>query len=122
MGICFVYISVFLVSPTVTNDPASVTRNQSDSAMFSCSATGVPAPNITWSTTGSANLMSSDVLQMSTGSDRDLYTTTSTLTLKNIQKSYDGDFTCQADNGIGALATSKAATLTVQGMSIYTMV
>ena len=86
-----------------------------DLVMFTCAATGVPEPNITWQTTGGTIISPLAVNNIVLGSDSTLYTTTSHFTISNIQKSYDGDFICTASNDIEPSVMSNSATLTVQG-------
>ena len=87
----------------------------SDSVRFSCASTGVPAPNITWNTTGHAPISSLAVDNTVSGAESTLFTTTSYLQVNNLQKTYDGNFTCTASNGVEQPAVSNPALLTVQG-------
>ena len=87
----------------------------SDSVRFICTSTGVPAPNITWNTTGQAPVSSLAVDNTVSGTESTLFTTTSYLQVNKLQKTYDGDFVCTASNGVEQPAVSNPAVLTVQG-------
>jgi hemicentin len=111
-------VLVVQVAPQVSSHPISKTRNMSDSVVFCCTSTGVPAPDITWKTTGQAPISLRNVTNSVSGTDSILYTTTSDLEVKNLQKSYDGNFTCTSSNGIEMPSVSRPALLTVQGKSL----
>jgi len=65
-----------------------------DNATFTCTATGIPLPTITWMN-GSIMLMGSDMIINST-------TILSTLTLSNLQDDDFENYTCTATNMFGS--------------------
>ena len=87
----------------------------SDSVRFSCISTGVPVPNVTWTTTGKAPVSSLAVDNTVSGTESTLLTTTSYLQVNNLQKTYDGNFICTSSNGVEQPSVSNPAFLTVQG-------
>ena len=83
------HISFLSAPPTITSSSNNKTVNEgSDLALF-CSATGKPAPNITWTR----------VLEDGTSS-KVLFVESPWIT-KNVRRNFTGQYRCTADNGIG---------------------
>lgn len=72
--------------------------NESDQAVLTCNADGVPKPSLLWTKVGGDNA----VLSISP-----IYT------ISDVSKSHSGEYQCRAYNGIGQHATGQV-TLTVQ--------
>ncbi|XP_048588090.1 hemicentin-1 isoform X3 [Nematostella vectensis] len=85
-----------LVPPGVTPG-ANVTVNKTDKAELSCSATGNPTPNVTWTRSGGADVLG----------------TGETLTISDVKISDGGCYVCTAYNNIGSEASGTVC-LTVQ--------
>jgi len=101
------------VVPTITQGSVDIPAMIGDTVMFTCTATGIPLPTITW--------MDQDG-NLVVGSTTDISdmiidgTILSTLTLSNLQDDDFGDYTCSATNMFGsddttALLGSKSAFL-----------
>ena len=71
---------------------------------LSCNATGNPSPSISWTKDGSA--VNSPRISLSSDGKQ--------LTITNVNRDDRGDYRCLANNSIGAVVTSDAATLDVQ--------
>ena len=83
--------------PQITGDPASQTVNQGDTASFTVTASGTPAPTYQWRKGG----MTLDGQ------------TAATLSLSNVLPADEGSYDCVVSNVVST-ATSAAATLTVR--------
>ncbi len=83
--------------PQVTGDPASQTVNQGDTANFTVTATGTPAPTYQWRKGGTAIPGK----------------TAATLSLTSVLPADEGSYDCVVSNVVST-ATSAAATLTVR--------
>ena len=71
---------------------------------LSCNATGNPTPSISWTKDGSA--INSPRISLLSDSKQ--------LTITNVNRDDSGDYRCVANNSIGAVVTSDAATMDVQ--------
>ena len=82
--------------PTITQGPVDTPGMINDSVMFTCTATGIPLPTITW--------MDENDNMMLMGSDMIIDGTTilSTLTLSNLQDDDFDNYTCTATNMFGS--------------------
>ena len=76
-------------APVVAVSPATLTVNESGSALFQCSASGNPEPAIVWSKLDNRSQISQ--LAISEGK----------LLLKNVQASDSGAYKCSATNTLG---------------------
>ena len=83
--------------PTITQGPVETPGMINDSVMFTCTATGIPLPTITW--------MDENDNMMLMGSDMIIDDGTailSTLTLSNLQDDDFDNYTCTATNMFGS--------------------
>ncbi len=85
-------------------------------ATINCIASGLPTPDITWTSPGGTELLSdqNNIEIVNMGVDR---TVMSTLRIPNTSPSVSGRYTCSASNGavIPEAVTSATAELTVHG-------
>jgi kumamolisin len=96
-------------APAFTVQPTSAIVSVGDSAMFSATATGLPAPTYQWQMLPSG---ASDWINLS---DNDTFTgsSTSALTVTAASALSGAQFNCVATNGVSPNATSSSALLTV---------
>ncbi len=101
--------SPFAVAPVATISPKpTVTVSEGSSAVVMCTATGVPAPTISWSLNGV--LLSDDgatlLISSSTDDTMALLSVTSTLNVTSVtRESALATITCTASNGVGSDAS-----------------
>ena len=102
--------------PTIESAPFDTQVVIGNSVSISCSASGVPLPNITWSRVEHEELMNhTDTLIIaSVQDDNDI---TSLLTIVNAVQENTGYYNCTAENNIGR--DSVIFHLQVQGMLYY---
>ena len=93
--------------------PEDAVNQYGESSQFTCTATGVPLPTITWLRDNTAL---SDGIDYTTSSTDDGSLVTSTLSVLNLVFSDTGNFSCSASNSEGTVTSE--FTLTVEG--IYT--
>ena len=102
----------FPVIPNISPELMDQTRDEGDTASFTCQATGQPVPNITWYFNGApvdeANTMKYTISMMSLNT-----TVSNTLTIINVQSSDVGTYMCNATNGVSSDTSS--GVLTVNG-------
>ena len=104
--ICVFFIDLVAVAPVATISPKpSVTVSEGNSAVVMCTATGVPAPTISWSL--NEVLLSDDgtnlLITSSTDNTTALLSVTSTLNVTSVtRESAFATITCTASNGVGA--------------------
>ena len=82
--------------PVITQDPVNKPGELGGSVVFTCTATGIPLPDITW--------MDEDGNIVTTTSDMIIDGTVirSTLTLSNLQDEDFDNYTCTATNMFGS--------------------
>jgi len=91
-------------APAVTKQPASVTVEEGQNAVFESAATGFPAPTVLWQTSANGGVTWTTVAGA----------TSEQLTVANVKTSINGhEYRAVFKNTAGS-ATSEAATLTVQ--------
>ena len=97
----------FAAPPDIVTPPADVTVNETDTLELTCEAFGIPLPTITWLTPIGVETI------IAIKMNETAYTTTSTLTVENIDTNGEGVYTCMASNGIRE-DQQATATVTVQ--------
>ena len=101
--------------------PLAITVNETDSATFTCSVSGVPLPSITWTLPDGSNITAVDqqseilprVFAETFTSEEAPYEAMSILTITSASRIDEGVYTCNAVNDDSM--TSSTGTLTVQG-------
>ena len=108
-------MNIHTVAPSITAPPVSVNVVSSDPAMFSCTADGVPRPDITW-----LRVNNGTETEMPEDSSTQITTTTlngrlimSVLTFNETQSFRSGVYVCSATNLLGS--AREMAGLTVNG-------
>ena len=93
-------LSIHAVAANITNPPDDITVTAPDAVSFTCTASGVPRPNITWFSPSSETLISGNnrvtIMEMEEG-DREIV---STLSIATTAPSVAGQYRCVADNGV----------------------
>ena len=90
-----------ITAPSLLQSPVKTTVNQSQKAIFKCSADGYPTPQVTWSKLNS---------QLPVG--RHVVESSGALILKYVRPGDEGVYSCKAKNLLGSVDAS--AKLTVQ--------
>ena len=93
------------VAPEFMTTPKSKTTNDGSNVTFSCVATGVPVPSLSWTINGIAiNPTANPRITLSADSKQ--------LTVTNVSRIDSGEYRCVASNKVDNV-TSLVATLTV---------
>lgn len=93
------------VAPEFMTTPKSQTTNEESNVTFSCVATGVPVPSLSWTINGIAkNVTANPRISLSPDSKQ--------LTVTNVNRIDRGEYRCVASNEVDNV-TSLVATLTV---------
>ena len=120
-----------LVPPSVmtpSNNSMVVTDEGTDQLLINCTATGIPAPNITWRDPSGVDLpnVNNDRILIQDHSESQMFTDdgvnfvysiTRLLQINNTVDSDSGVYTCVADNGVVEVANN-TVTLFVRGKYI----
>ena len=94
------------VAPELTTTPKSQTTSEGSNVTFSCVASGVPEPSLSWTINGTAiNVTANPRINLTADGQQ--------LTVTNVNRTDSGEFRCVASNKVGNV-TSMAAKLTVQ--------
>ena len=80
--------------------PVDVTVTSPNSASFTCTASGLPRPKITWNNPDSTEVMPGVDGVIITEEERGLREIVSTLNLTLTAPSMSGEYRCVADNGV----------------------
>ena len=101
-------INVFPVIPNITfpvDDGFTYTVNENDPVTFTCSATGIPPPEITWMRNGApfdnvrVTLSDPTMPELFSTGGGNIYFVSCNLTLDNTMNADSGTYTCVASNG-----------------------
>ena len=93
-----ILVYVFLVVPEITQGPDTAARRLDEDVIFSCTATGVPLPDITWSDPDMTDI------QVQTNDDMVIDDTRqSEITVSGLQIDDFGTYTCTATNEFGSV-------------------
>ena len=103
-----------------------VTDEGTERFLVNCTAAGIPAPNVTWSDPGGMELPNAGNMRimvqplttpqlMADDGFTFLYHVTSTLVITNTNDSDTANYTCVADNGVGAV-DSKTVEAFIRGL------
>ena len=115
LNVTYVYaytIHLFLsVSPIISPQVVDQTRNEGQSASFTCQATGQPVPTISWYFNGI--LLGNGAKYTISETSVNTTTISSTLTIMSAQSSDVGTYTCNATNVVSTDTSS--GVLTVNG-------
>ena len=119
---------IFLVSPTIITPNGSrvITDEGTASFLVSCTAAGIPTPNITWNDPSGMRLPNDRIILedhttpqlIADDGFTFLYHVTRNLLITNTSDSDTGNYTCIADNGIIAV-DSNTVEVFVRGMYVY---
>ena len=114
----FYKLCYYTVPANITTPPSDVTVVSPGNATLTCTADGVPAPNITWTRVVDGVLeelpeMSPDNTVMITSTPMDERTTVSTVSFFFTVTFFAAEYICRASNLLGTDA--QAAVLTVHG-------
>lgn len=96
--------------------PGNAVNLYGDSPQFTCTATGIPLPTITWLRDSTALSNGTDYTTISTD---DGSLVTSTLSVLSLVFTDTGGYSCSASNSEGTVTSE--FTLTVEGMYMYNM-
>ena len=107
---------LFLVPPTVItpNGSREVTDEEAERFLVNCTAAGIPPPSITWSDPSGMRLPNDNNMRiiledhttpqlMADDGFTFLYHVTRNLVITNTNDSDTGNYTCTAENGVGAV-------------------
>jgi alpha-tubulin suppressor-like RCC1 family protein/sugar lactone lactonase YvrE len=110
------YLSTINQPPYIYNQPASVPVLFNQSAQFSVTVGGYPGPSYQWQVSMDGGVSWTNLAETAPYSG----TTTATLTITAATATINGDlYRCLATNASGSV-TSNAATLTVNGLTVFT--
>ena len=98
------------ISP-ISPEVMDLEQNETDTASFTCQATGEPVPTISWYFNG--NLLVNGTEHMISIMSLNTTIISSTLTIMNVQSSDVGTYTCNATNVVSSDTSS--GVLTVNG-------
>ena len=98
------FLDIATGEPKINVHPESQIKPEGSNLTLSCSADGNPVPTISWTKDGSP-ISSNPRISFSADNQQ--------LTIKDVRRTYSGEYRCVAHNRLGN-ETSKAATLDIQ--------
>ena len=118
--ICLVCKLIFfcVVPPAISPEVIDQTQNETDTASFTCVATGEPVPTISWYF-NDVPVDVTDTVKYEIVSTISPTSTQSVLRIRNVQSSDVGTYTCNATNLISS--TTSSGVLTVNGEDYFIM-
>lgn len=92
------------MGPNITTSPVDTVVLTSTNSILTCTAIGIPKPNITWVYFFDDNLLvfSPDEYSIEVAIGPGNFQTMSTLTLNNVQPFMSGVYGCNASNEVGS--------------------
>lgn len=95
--------------PTASSSPKVIYVNVGDSAIFTCIATGIPTPNITWYRSGKKVVSGShyEVISVTANSSQ--------LTITNVAHADHGYYECQANSNRMEPANARSFVGVIEG-------
>ena len=90
----------FVVIPEITQGPIDMARQLGENVNFTCNATGVPLPDITWSSDSSSNIMDEGDIMILDSTDALMRE--SRLIIMNLKAADFQNYTCNATNMFGS--------------------
>ena len=97
---CCQCIFHFTVIPEITQGPFDMASKLGESVVFTCNATGVPLPDITWSSNTSSIIMNQGDIMIADSDDG--LTRESLLMITNLKAADFQSYTCNATNMFGS--------------------
>ena len=115
------YASLNTVAANTTQPPRDLIVTAPDTASFTCSASGLPRPNITWLNPSLTTVVSGVSGSLITEIDQGVRERVSVLNIAGTAPSVAGEYRCLADNGVMGVGDidSTTATLGVYGQHAY---
>ena len=115
------YLHFLIVYPNISSNVINYISNENSSVTFECTATGIPAPIITWYRNGVIFNQENDsrvtIAATTDLLDTLLYRVVETLTINTTQDSDSNTYSCRASNDAGI--DTAVFQLIVQGISIF---
>ena len=101
------YVLLIIDAPEFLKNPKSQTTNEGSNVTFTCIASGVPEPSLSWTINGTAINPTAKPRIGSTADGQKL-------TVTNVKRKDSGEYRCVASYNVTGTVTSNAAKLTVQ--------
>ncbi|KXJ05340.1 Hemicentin-1, partial [Exaiptasia diaphana] len=106
------YLTVYY-SPKILTSPSGVTKREEENVTLSCRFEGKPIPRVVeWFTNGQKLAINSNS-RLTVSDSRNTSSTTSSLTITNLNRTDEGNYICVISNIVKTNVTSTAAKLTV---------
>jgi len=101
----------FLDPPAIITHPSTINTSESKNVVLTCKRESKPQANVRWLKGGVP--LTIDGSRMETLHPWSYRSSVATLTINNINRTDEGNYACQASNGIGSSVTSSTAFLNV---------
>ena len=95
-----IHSSINLVAANITDPPDDVTVTAPGAVSFTCTASGVPRPNVTWFSPSSVTLVSGNNGVTTMEMMEEKREIVSTLSIATTAPSVAGQYRCVAENGV----------------------
>ena len=106
-----------IVPPGISPEVMDQTQNETDTASFTCQATGEPVPTISWYFNDIPVVVTNTTKYTVSVTSLNVTTNSSVLTIMSIQSSDVGTYTCNATNVVSSDTSS--GVLTVNGENYF---
>jgi len=93
--------------PKIFTSPQSITKNESNTAIFKCSLEGKPLSHVTW-WYNVTELDTSNVAKYEVSSPPSVNNSVASLTIKNLNRKEEGIYSCKAQNYLNTVESGKA--------------